>query len=192
MSLHLSTIFYTHIFSLNFMIAFWSIYKKVTTIIVIYDLKVRILQNELKVKNVQLRIWAYLNLKFNDFYFKLNNFYFKLNDFYLDLNLLLHLICFTIKVCCCHRLGEVPQDTCPASLCSSTSFIWIRPYCSELQRRPAAVRAHFNPKNENKKKIFFVQLVLCLVIRLFNVIESQTGWIYAQINHFTESWIKSW
>ena len=63
MSLHLSTIFYTHIFSLNFMIAFWSIYKKVTTIIVIYDLKVRILQNELKVKNVQLRIWASLNLK---------------------------------------------------------------------------------------------------------------------------------
>ena len=45
--------------------AFWSIYKKVTPIIDIYNLKVRILQNELKVENVQLRIWSSLNLKCN-------------------------------------------------------------------------------------------------------------------------------
>ena len=55
--------------------ALWSINKKITLTIDIYDIKVRILQNELKVENVQLRIWASSNLKISDFYFKLNYFY---------------------------------------------------------------------------------------------------------------------
>ena len=55
--------------------ALWSINKKITLTIDIYDLKVRILQNELKVENIQLRIWASSNLKINIFYFKLNYFY---------------------------------------------------------------------------------------------------------------------
>ena len=39
--------------------------------------------------------------------------------------------------------------------------------------------------------IYFVQLVLCPAIRLFNLIESQTWWINLWTNHFAYSWINS-
>ena len=55
----------------------------------------------------------------------------------------------------CGQLGQVPQpllaslngwDTCPALLCYSTSYIWIRPYFPKLQQRPATGQAYFPPK----------------------------------------------
>ena len=43
-------------------------------------------------------------------------------------------------------LARTGWDTSPASIPSSTSSIWIRPYCPKLQRRPAAAQAHFSLK----------------------------------------------
>ena len=47
--------------------AVWSAENKITSTFNIYTLEVRILQNELKVENVQLRIWASSNLKLMTF-----------------------------------------------------------------------------------------------------------------------------